>query len=190
MPDSAADPKQLWKEQPTEVSPMTLALIRRRARELQAKTRLERWTQGGLALFVVGLAGWAVMGEFTALVKGAFVLAAGWALMGQYFLQQVMRAGSEAGSLTGVEFYRRELERRGVLFDQVLQSFGPVVLALVALVLALSEKAYVRRVPLRAVAPFCILLVVWMGAVLVLRSRSRVALRQEIAELGELGRGA
>ncbi len=59
MPDESHDPKKVWQDQPMEAIPMSLHILRRRAQELQTKSRLAAlaWMAIGLVLAIVFAAG-------------------------------------------------------------------------------------------------------------------------------------
>ena len=185
------DPRKIWQSQPKEPSAMTLKLIRMKVRELHAKTRRKLWGS---------LAGPLVVGAFCALgiklVDGlfpvlelVFALAIAWSLTGVYFLNRGMWSAAMPGDAalsTGLEFYRREVERQRNLFGRVLLwSFGPVFLAIATFILLL---VMVTRGKIFPALPFLTLIVVWIGAVFVIRMRERRALQREIDELNDLER--
>lgn len=178
------DPKTIWKNQPTEPYTMTLEKIQDKARELHAKTR--RGLLGNLAvLFIVVILSGFGMQQFPA-GKLPFALAITWGLIGLYFLNRGMWSSTtpgDAGLITGVDFYRQEIERRRALFRRVLLwSFGPMLLAIGTLVLVLVKigGAFAK------VMPLITLVVVWIVAVFVVRMRQQHNLQREIDELNRV----
>jgi Flp pilus assembly protein TadB len=65
--------------------------------------------------------------------------------------------------------------------------FGPVVLAIATLIVALVSLA-IRRGMLLNMTPFLTLVVVWIVGVFVMRMRQRRELQREIDELNEIER--
>jgi len=186
------DLKTAWQQQPIEESKMTLEKIEEKARELRAKTQRELWGNIGLGAIVLGIAGWGFMLTHETGLRLLFTAAILWMLAGQYFVHRGMWSATlpgDAALRTGLEFYRREIERRSNIFRHVVQwSFGPVVLAIGALILVLTGIAKNQAVPLGRVMPFCLLVAAWIGAFFLLRSRTRGEIRREIEELHALER--
>ena len=182
-----ADEKSIWQNQPTERSTVTLEKIRQRARELHAKTRRELFTNIAITALVVAVSGPGMVRAHDAGVRFAFALAIVWALAGQYFLHRGMWTTilpGDAGLSTGIEFYRRELQRRSSLFRRVLQwSFGPLVVAVGAFILMLTGIAKSSGLSANKVLPFSTVFAVWIVAFFVFRSRNRRVLQREIEEL-------
>ncbi len=187
------DPKAIWQNQPTEVSTMTLEKIRQKARELHAKTRRELFGSIGMPVIVLGFSGFGIFRTHDPELRMVFVFAIVWASAGQYFLHRGMwsaRLPGDAAQSSGLEFYRREVQRRRYLFARVLQwSFGPVVLSIGAFILTLIGLAKNAGVSLQRMIPFCTLLAIWLAAVISLRSRAQRDLQREIDELNSIDRG-
>ena len=75
----------------------------------------------------------------------------------------------DAALSTGLESYRREIERRRYLFGRaLLWSFGPVVLAIGTLIVATSDGSGIRkdRQHIRKMIPFLTLMVIWLASCL------------------------
>src|SRR6266404_4562987 len=119
---------------------MTAEKIRQKTRELHAETR--RKLLGGIAvsLLVAGISGYGIASGDSPVMRAVFAFAIAWSLAGQYFVNRGMWSTTlpqDAALSTGLESYRREVERRRSLFGRVmLWSFAPVVLA-IATVIAL-----------------------------------------------------
>ena len=91
----------------------------------------------------------------------------------------------DAALSTGLEFYRREIERRRYLFRRVLLwSFGPVILAIGTFILALAMIRGSKIFP--NAMPFMTLVVIWIGAYFVIRMREQRELQREIDELNDI----
>lgn len=195
MPDepSRNDPRTIWQTQPTEPSTMTLEMIRRKARELHAKTRRELLRNIATPLVVAAFAGLGIIAQAQDPVqRTTFAVALAWSLIGQYFLNRGMWSATlpgDAALSTGLEYYRREVERRRYLFRRVLEwSFGPVVLAIGALILPAVIGGIRNRGLFANMMPFLALVVIWVAAFFVLRVRGQRELQREIAELKDVER--
>jgi hypothetical protein len=187
---SRSDPRKIWQNQPSELSTMTLEKIRQRARELHAKTRRELLKNIATPLIVIALASLGIILGDNPLQRTAFALALIWSLTGQYFLNRGMWSATlpgDAASTTGLESYRREIERRRDLFRRALQwSFGPVIFAIAALILPIVAMGIRNQGPLRNMVPFLALILIWLAAVPVIRMRGQRELQREIEELNEI----
>lgn len=186
---SPNDPRTVWQNQPTEPSLMTLEKIRHKVRELHAKTR--RQLMGNFlvpltAVFVYGFS----MQFHDALLRPVFALAIAWSLAGLYFLNRGMWSAAMPGDAalsTGLEFYRREVERRRNFFRRVLLwSFGPVLMAIVTLILSMGNVGILNRATVPSMAPFLVLVVIWIAAYFVIRMRELRELQREIDELNDI----
>jgi len=141
------------------------------------------------AIFPIAQDRWFVI----ALVAFAFAIA--WSLAGQYFFNRGMWSAAppeDAALSTGLESYRREVERRRYLFGRVLLwSFGPVVLAiatLIALIMSfgITNRGLSLQGTLRKMIPFLTLVVIWIVGVFVIRMREQRELRREIDQLNDI----
>jgi hypothetical protein len=98
----------------------------------------------------------------------------------------------DAAMSTGLESYRREVERRRSLFGRfMLWLFGPAVFAiatLIVLILSLGESGISLRGALLKMTPFLTLLVIWLVGVFVIRMRERRKLQRELDELNDIER--
>jgi hypothetical protein len=184
------DPKTIWQNQPTEPSVMTLEKIRQKVRELHAKTR--RQLLGNLAVLPIVVAFYAFgIKQFPAL-QPLFALPIAWSLAGLYFLNRGMWSAAMPGDAalsTGLEFYRREIERRRYLFRRVLLwSFGPMLLAIGTFILAIVKIGVRDRGIFPNAMPFMTLVVIWIAAYFVIRMREQRELQREIDELNDIER--
>ena len=138
------DPRTIWQNQPTEPSVMTLEKIRQKARELHAKTRrqLLGTLTGPLVVAFFYAFGIKQFPSLQQVLQPLFAFALVWSLAGLYFLNRGMWSAAmpgDAGFSTGLEFCRREIERRRDFFRRVLLwSLGPVLLAIGTFILALA----------------------------------------------------
>ena len=171
---------------------MTAEKIQRKARELRAKTRRELLVNIAVPLMVAGFSGLGIARAHDPVQLAVFAFAIVWALVGQYVIHRGMWAATlpgDAALSTGLEFYRREIERRRYLFRRALQwSFGPLVFAIGAFILRIMKIAIRDRVPLRNAMPFTVLVVIWIAAYFVVRMRGQRELQREIDELNDIER--
>ena len=186
----ANDPRSIWQSQPTEPSVMTLGKIRQKVRELHTKTRRQLLGNLAVLLMVVAFYGFG-MKQFPTL-QPLFVFPIAWSLAGLYFLNRGMWSAAMPGDAalsTGLEFYRREIERRRYLFRRtLLWSFGPVVLAIGTFLLAIAKMAGRDRGIFPNALPFMALVVIWIAAYFVIRMREQRELQREIDRLNEIER--
>ena len=172
---------------------MTLEKIRLKTQELRAKTR--RGLLGGmiLPLAVAAIAGWGVKWFDSPMLRLVFAAAIAWSVAGQYFANRGMwpePAPDDPAVGTGIESYRRELERRRYLSARfLLWYFGPMVLAIAALTVPALSLG-MRRGMLLNMIPFLSLLFIWLVSVFVMRLRDRRELQREIDELDKIERAA
>ena len=185
---SRNDPRTIWQNQPTEPSAMTLDKTRQKVRELHAKTR--RQLLGNLALPLIVVAFYGGIRQFPVL-RPLYVFAIAWSLAGLYFTNRRMWSAAmpeDAALSTGLEFYRREVDRRRYLSRRfLLWSFGPFVLAIAAVIVPLISLG-VRNGMLLNMIPLLALLVIWIVSVVVIRMRQQRELQREIDELNDIER--
>jgi hypothetical protein len=191
---SGNDPRAVWQNQPTEPSAMTLEKIRKKTQELHAKTRRELIKSIAGPLIVVAICGFGIRLPDPVL-RAILAFAIAWSLTGQYFLNRGMWSATlpgDAALRTGLESYRREVERRRFLFSRImLWHFGPVVFAIAILVvvianLGIGNRGMLLKEALFNMSPFLTLIVIWIAAVFVIRMRQQRELQREIDELREI----
>ena len=188
------DPQRIWQGQPAGSSQVTLEKIRLKMRELHAKTRKQM-----LGTLVAPLA--AVFfyifeaKEFPFLrdvLQPLSILALIWSFAGLFFLNRGMwplELPPDAGLTTGLDFCRREIERRRLLLRRVLfWSFGPVLLCLATVILALVLAGTKDRSIFPNGLPFLALVAAWIVGYFVVRLREQRELQREIDELNQIGR--
>jgi len=191
---SGNDPRTIWQNQPTETTTMTLKLVRWKGRELQAKTRkhLLGTLAGPLAAIFFYALAIRLFSPLQQLLHPLFALALVWSLVGLYFLNQGMWSAvmpGDAGLSSGLEFCRREIERRCYLLRRVLVwSFGPVLLAIGTFILALAMIGGADGGILPNGLPFLAAVAVWIIFYFIVRFREQRELRREIAELDDIER--
>jgi len=183
------DPKKVWQNQPSEVTALTVEMVRQRAQELHAKTR--RLLAGNIAtmFLVVAISGFGFMHTHNPGFRLAFIVSVVWAAVGQFLLHRgVWSALPPEGwaLMTGLEFYRREIDRRRNVMGRLLQwSLGPMILNVGILVLLFTGMARSLG-KAHAALPFSTLCAVWVVAVFVFRSRDQKELRKENEQLNRM----
>lgn len=187
--NSENDLIRLWQNQPQQGTAMTLKLIRQRAQDLRARNRRE--TFGNLATIpiTVAISWFGFLHTREVGFRSAFVLAAVWAALGQYLLYRGMWvpvSPERSALMAGLEFYRREIERRRNLVGRFLEwSFGPIILSIGALIVLLTGMA--RTIGrYEAALPFSVAVVIWIVAMIVIRSHHQRELKREIEQLKEI----
>jgi hypothetical protein len=185
------DPRTIWQNQPTEPSAMTLLLIRKKTRELHAKTRWELLKSIAGPVIVLALGGF-FLRFLDWPLRVVFAFATVWSIAGQYYLNRGMwSAAMPADTALNTSFasYRREVERRRFLFSRVLQwNLGPVLVAIGTCILAGVRMGILNRTTLPKAAPFLTLMTIWLAAVVVIRIRQQRDLQREIDDLNEIER--
>ncbi len=182
-------PKTIWLNQPTETPTMTAKLVQQRSRYLRARTRRK--------LFGI-LAGPLASGFFYAysirefpslrqILHPLFFVALAWSFAGLYFLNRglwpAMMPG-DAGLRNGLEFCRKEIERqREFVRRALLWSFGPMLLAISAFILALVMVSTRDRGIFPNGLPFITGIVVWIVVYFISRLREQRELKAELDDL-------
>jgi hypothetical protein len=191
------DPRTIWQNQPTEASAMTLEKIRQKAQELHARTRRQMIGNLSMPITVFFFAGYGIAKLHNELLRTLFAFAIVWSLAGQYFLNRGMWSAmlpGDAAVSTGLESYRREVERRRYLFSRVmLWQFGPAVFAIGVLIvliwsLGVENRGLAVKDALLKMIPFLTLVVTWIAAVFAVRMRQQRELQREIDELNDIER--
>ncbi|MEZ5353176.1 MAG: hypothetical protein R2762_11115 [Bryobacteraceae bacterium] len=174
-----------WKEQPAESIPVVArGLARRRLRALRSRTRGD--IVAGLAgsLLFAAVIGWRFAETGEVLPWAGCVLIVLWVLISAYrFRDQIIRLSRFEGlTVTGLEFYRSELERRRGHLRSAWIWYGPLLLACLTLLATLASRAPDPRILSRSL-PFVILLAVWVVYGYWLRRREANELQAEIDEI-------
>lgn len=191
---SGREIKATWQNQVTETHRMSQRLIQWKARELHAKTRrqLLGTLAGPLAAGLLYAFSAKVFPPGQFMLNSVFVFALAWSLAGVYFLNRGMwtpEIPGDAGLRTGLEFCRREIERRRELLQGVLLwSFGPIIFAIAAFILGLSMIGSAVKRILPNGLPFLALVAVWIVAYFVIRLREQNELQRELEELNAIER--
>jgi flagellar biogenesis protein FliO len=183
------DPRNIWKNQPTEAFKMSADELHRKAQQRQRKARFKAIYSiiAGLILFV--FFAWIFARVHNEVVPriGVGVMS----LWGIYYAYQAYkwfwqgRLTPDATLNTTLQSYRSELEKRRDYGRHVWRraglTFGVLGVAMV-IVPALIKSLDTPRL-LLDLLPFFVLLAIWLAVFLRLRKRNRGKLQQEIEEL-------
>jgi hypothetical protein len=187
---SESDPKTIWQGQAREVSTVTLEKIRRRAEELQTKTRRERLGSIAGPLTTVAFSAFGIALGYNPVQRVVFAIAVAWSLAGMYVLNRGMWQGrlpQDAALATGLEFCRREIGRGIYVQRQFLVwVFAPIILAVGALVVPELANGFRAGGMLANSIPFFSLFALWVILVFVIRRVRWRKLQREIDELNDI----
>jgi hypothetical protein len=175
---------------------MTLEEIRQKVRELHAKTRRELLGNLLAPFIVVAFCSFGIKHFHHPVLRSVFAFAIAWSLAGLYFLNRGMWSAmlpGDAALNTGLESYRREVERRRSLSGRfMVWRFGPVVFAIATLIMLILSLGMGSGMSLEGtllkMTPFLTLLVIWLAGVFVIRMRQQRELRREIDHLNDIER--
>lgn len=173
----ADDPKNIWQNQKSEGSRMTLEMMQRRAAELHLKTRRQLLVSLLMPVIMVLLCWQPLTGQNQSALLAALAVVL-WSLAGAYFLQRGLGGVTSAGEVAALECYRQELERQQKVFRRVLLwFFGPVVSGIGVFLSSITGTALRENLP--KAAPFITVVVVWAVAFLLMKMRDEAALARE-----------
>ncbi|MBI2689182.1 MAG: hypothetical protein HYX27_23000 [Acidobacteria bacterium] len=177
------DPGTLWRNQPVENLAVNLErLTNRRTQRLFHSTRCEILVSICAAFFFTAGLNWRLASYRDPLPLYGLAAVVLWSAITIYvFRDRIWNARPDALFATGVDHYRRLLERRRDHLRNVWIWHGPLYLA-IALFVAVGIK-YVGLERLRNAIPFLSLLVLWIVFGVVWRHRQAAGLQSEIDEL-------
>lgn len=185
-----ATPKTVWQSQKNEETKMTLALLRQRVLDLNARRRGEVLLTVFVAVIVLALSAWGITRTHYIALQIVFVLASAWALAGLYFVKRGLRHAElldDSTLQTGLEFYRLQIQQNLAISNRILPwTLGPLNLAVMGIALVLVGMAQSENQPLSTIAPFCILFALWLIAFPTVRFSKRRQLRRELDLLNSL----
>ena len=180
--------KSLWTSQKTEVTPMSVEMIRGRSEALLKRSRRGIIVFGAVSAGVIAMFGWrAATADYSVLRAGYVLTIAGYLWMVWRIARHWPRGGlPDAGASAAVllDFHRAQLVRLQAGYVPMIVTVAPVILGL------LVATAGLARMQLNPQAlPLLGLIVVWCGVFLVLvRMRGR-RLKAQIEELDRLRDG-
>jgi hypothetical protein len=188
MPDQPRDPAAIWKSQPEEKLAVNLEqIVNRRTEELYASTRSEILMSIGAALLFVGVMALRLAPARDRLLELGCAAVIAWAGISLYrFRRWIWRrepARPDAAAATGLEHYRKELERRRDHLRNEWLWHGPLFLACLVLIAIWTGRAFPGYGRLGNVLPLVVLLAVWTGFGFWRRLRKAKELQREIDEM-------
>jgi hypothetical protein len=183
----ANDPGAIWRAQPEEEVAVNLSqIMNRRTEELSASTRSEILMSIGAAVLFVGVMVWRLGPAYGRVVEVGSAAAVAWVGISLYLYRRWAgrdRARPDAVASSGLDYYRRELERRRDHLRNVWIWHGPLLLACLMLIGIVVTRSYPGAERLWSVLPLLVLLLVWTVFGVVRRLRLAKALQAEIDEL-------
>lgn len=187
----AKDPGAIWRDQPGEEVTVNLKqIVSRRTEELSSSTRSEILMSILAALLFVGVMAWRIA-PHDRLQWAGFGAVIGWVAISLiWFRRRIWRPESSSADTVaspGLEYYRRELERRR---DHLLNAWvwhGPLVLACLIFAATLIGRASPGWDRLPGALPLVALLAVWTGYGFWRRHRQAREIQREIEEIATLG---
>jgi hypothetical protein len=182
------DPAALWKGQPEEKIPVNLQqIVNRRAQELHSSTRSEILMSIGAALLFVPIMVWRLEPARDRVLQGGLAAVIIWAGVTLYWFRGWIwgrePARPDAAAASGLEYYRKELERRRDHLRNAWLWHGPLFLAGVILIAIVTGRAYLGFDRVRSALPLLLLLAVWTGYGIRRRFRQARELQREIDEI-------
>jgi hypothetical protein len=184
----AKDPGAIWRNQPEERLAMNLEqIVKRRTEELSSSTRSEILMSIGAALLFVAVVAWRIGQVHDRLPELGLGAVLAWVVISLYwFRHRIWRRNPsppDTIAATGLEYYRKELERRRDHLRNGWLWHGPLFLACTVLVAILAAETFRGYQDLRNVLPLVVLLAVWTGYGTWRRRRQARDLQREIDEL-------
>ena len=164
-------------------------IVLRRTGELSASTRAEILMSIGAALLLVAMTVWRLQVVHERLLEAAIAVAILWAAVSVYFFRHQIwppNLPQDAVAASGLDYYRRELERRRDHLRNEWLWHGPLVLAAVVFAAVWTGRANVSFRPLLTILPLVALLAAWTAFGIRRRWMQARALQREIDELATL----
>jgi hypothetical protein len=187
------DPGYIWRDQPEEKLPVNLEqIVNRRTLELSSSTRSEILVCIGAALLLVGVVAWRLEIAHEGILEFGFAAAMAWVVISLYaFRRRIWRwnPARDAFAATGLEYYRKALERRRNHLKNGWLWYGPLFLALVIFIAILTGRPNIAFQPLLNVMPLLVLLAASTGFGIWRRRLQARALQQELDEIVPLANG-
>jgi O-antigen/teichoic acid export membrane protein len=162
-------------------------IVKRRTEELSSSTRSEILMSIGAALLFVAVVAWRIAPFHDGLPEIGFGAVLAWVLISLYwFRHRIWRrtvSPPDAVAAPGVDYYRKELERRRDHLRNPWLWHGPLFLACSVLVAILAAETYRGYQDLRNVMPLVVLLAVWTAYGIWRRRSQARELQREIDEM-------
>jgi len=188
MPNN--DPQTIWQNQNTEEIRMSLAYFKIKAEQLRSRNHWIVLANDLVCLATVAFLGYIFMKTPNGTARVGLILLAAGLLNIMYQMHQRLWPASLAPADTGLDAYRRELLRWQASQYHAWRMLAPLLPGVI--VFAASELPSVIRAAsinpsvLKNGAPFCVLLVVWLVALIIVRKRRLKSIQQELDALRSL----
>ncbi len=177
----------IWRHQPEEETAVHLdQIVNRRTKELDWSTRWEILMSIGAALLFVGVALLRLAQFRDRRLDIVLAAAGGWAILSLFLLRRHLwreSSRADAAAATGLEYYRREIERRRNHLRNAWLWHGPLLLACVVLIAVVTGNSFMGFDRLITAAPLVALLAVWTVFGVVQRLRQSREIQREIDEI-------
>jgi Na+/melibiose symporter-like transporter len=181
------DPRNIWKDQPTEAFKMSADELRRKAQQRERKSRFEAAYSIIIGLILFVFFAWAFARAHELAPRIGFGVLSLW---GIYFAYQACkriwqgRLAPDATLNTTLQSYRSELEKRLDYAQHIWRRALMFCFLGIALVIvpALIKSLDAPRLLVNFV-PFFVLLAIWCAIFFPMRKRNQRKLQQEIEEL-------
>ena len=176
--------EQVWREQGGGPA-VDIRVLERRESELSRRTRAEILASFGAAALFLAVVGWRFATAYGRVPTAGLVAMAAWLLVSLvwFFGRRRGQRAPDSVTASGVEHYRRELERRRDHLRNVWIWHGPLIAACVTLAVVVDSPLAMRRIG--AIAPLLVVLAAWVVFGAAQRRREARGLQREIDELGE-----
>ena len=160
------DPGALWRDQPEETKAVKLdQIVNRRAEGLYASTRSEILMSICAALLFAGVMAWRFAPSRDPLQGLGLAAIVVWVAVSLFwFRSRILHRGPQrpdAAAAPGVEYYRRELERRRDHLRNAWLWHGPLFLACIMLAATLIGRKFLGFDRFESVLPLLFLLAFW-----------------------------
>jgi hypothetical protein len=183
------DPGAVWRDQPEERLPVNpVEFVNRRTRELYSSTRAEILGSIAAALLFAGVLASRFAFPYYRVPRYGLIAVVIWVLISLYRFRDQIRGKDaprkDALAAPGVEYYRKELERRRDHLRNAWIWHGPLVVAGLTLAAVVTGNVYSGVRNLESVVPLLVLLVAWTGYNVRRRWQQAAELQREIDEIG------
>jgi hypothetical protein len=162
-------------------------IAKRRTEDLSSSTRSEILMSIGAALLFVAIVAWRIAPFHDRLPEIGFGAVLAWVAISLYWFRHRIwgpnASPPDAVAATGLEYYRKELERRRDHLRNPWLWHGPLFFACAVLVAILAAETFRGYQDLRNVLPLVVLLVIWTGYGVWRRRRQAGELQREIDEM-------
>ena len=167
-------------------------LVSRRTEELFSSTRSEILASIGAAVLFVAIMAWRFAPAYDRRLLLGFAVVIVWVIVSLYRYRSWIRredsASTDAFAATGLQHYRRELERRRDHLRNAWLWHGPLLLSCLILLAVLTSRSFAGFERLRNILPLLVLLAAWTGFGFWRRRRLAKEVQAELDEIDPLGR--